>query len=218
MYSLRTLSRTPAKAKLATTLQSKNLPRFVSTQTSQAAYLLQDKDNGLGFIRSNPRTPKPRDRGVTEVRGPYYSAYGKRHWQDVLDIMGHHIDGLKFAGGSFSLMPEKSVRELIDLAHKHDVYVSTASASPCILNPADRIKGGFMEHVLTHPDVMSVVDRYLQKCKDVGYAIHTKNTTTILNPDQFRRRRALERLPLSPTRRLVAPCRTRAQLRPESQA
>lgn len=27
-----------------------------------------------------------------------------------------------------------------------------------------------MEHVLTHPDVFNVVDRYLQKCKDVGYA------------------------------------------------
>lgn len=27
-----------------------------------------------------------------------------------------------------------------------------------------------MEHLLTHPDVLHVVDRYLQKCKDVGYA------------------------------------------------
>jgi phosphosulfolactate synthase (CoM biosynthesis protein A) len=62
---------------------------------------------------------------VTEIRGPYYSAYGKRHLQDVMDIMGHHIDGLKFAGGSFSLMPEKSLRELIDIAHADDVYVST---------------------------------------------------------------------------------------------
>jgi hypothetical protein len=28
-----------------------------------------------------------------------------------------------------------------------------------------------MEHLLTHPDVMTVVDRYLQKCKDVGYVL-----------------------------------------------
>ena len=26
-----------------------------------------------------------------------------------------------------------------------------------------------MEHLLTHPDVFNVVDRYLQKCKDIGY-------------------------------------------------
>lgn len=34
--------------------------------------LLQDKD-GFGFARSNPRPPKPRTKGVTEIRGPYYS-------------------------------------------------------------------------------------------------------------------------------------------------
>lgn len=140
MNPLRTLARTPAKSKIGTILQSRSAARCLSTQISQASYLLQDKDKGLGFIRSNPRTPKPRNRGVTEVRGPYYSAYGKRHWQDVLDIMGHHVDGLKFAGGSFSLMPEKSVRELIDLAHKNDVYVSTASCNPWTLNPADTIQ------------------------------------------------------------------------------
>jgi hypothetical protein len=102
-----------------------NPSRLLSTQVSQTPYLLQDKEDGLGFIRSNPRTPKPRNHGVTEIRGPYYSAYGKRHLQDVMDVMGHHVDGLKFAGGSFSLMPEKSLRELIDIAHANDVYVST---------------------------------------------------------------------------------------------
>jgi phosphosulfolactate synthase (CoM biosynthesis protein A) len=45
---------------------------------------------------------------------------------------------------------------LIDLAHNHDVYVST---------------GGFMEHLLTHSEVFSVVDRYLHKCKDVGFDV-----------------------------------------------
>lgn len=56
--------------------------------------------------------------------------------------MGTHVDGLKFAGGqsyhsramglvltqhsgSFSLFQEKPLRELIDLAHEHGVYVST---------------------------------------------------------------------------------------------
>lgn len=123
-----TAARSPAKNLFKVNLPTTHVGspvRFLSTQTSQAEYLLQDKDNGLGFIRANPRTPKPRKHGVTEIRGPYYSAYGKRHLQDVMDIMGHHVDGLKFAGGSFSLMPEKSLTELIEIAHQNDVYVST---------------------------------------------------------------------------------------------
>jgi len=159
MNSLKSIVRFPA-TKLtkptAAKLSTGNSFRLLSTQVSQTPYLLQDKEDGLGFIRSNPRTPKPRNHGVTEIRGPYYSAYGKRHLQDVMDIMGHHVDGLKFAGGSFSLMPEKSLRELIDIAHANDVYVST---------------GGFMEHLLVHPEVMTVVDKYLQKCKDVGFDV-----------------------------------------------
>jgi phosphosulfolactate synthase (CoM biosynthesis protein A) len=39
--------------------------------------------------------------------------------------MGYHVDGLKFAGGSFSLFPEDKLKEMIDLAHKHQVCVST---------------------------------------------------------------------------------------------
>ena len=63
------------------------------------------------------------------MRGPYYSAYGKRHLQDVMETVGAHVDGLKFAGGSFSLMPEGSVKEMIDIAHENGVYVSTVSGS-----------------------------------------------------------------------------------------
>jgi hypothetical protein len=87
--------------------------------------LLQDKDTGYGFIRHNPRTDKPRTKGVTEIRGPYYSVMGKRYLQDVLETMGYHVDGLKFAGGSFSLFPEDKLRELLELAHEYGVYVST---------------------------------------------------------------------------------------------
>jgi phosphosulfolactate synthase (CoM biosynthesis protein A) len=49
---------------------------------------------------------------------------GQRYLSDVLETMGPHIDGLKFAGGSFSLFPKSELRKLIDLTHKHDVYVS----------------------------------------------------------------------------------------------
>jgi phosphosulfolactate synthase (CoM biosynthesis protein A) len=70
--------------------------------------------------------------------------------------MGYHIDGLKFAGGSFSMMPEERVRELIDLAHENEVYVST---------------GGWMEHILTQPDSYTMVEKYLKKCKDLGFDV-----------------------------------------------
>jgi hypothetical protein len=46
--------------------------------------MLED-ENGFGFIRHNNRPPKPRNVGVTEIRGPYYSAMGKRYLEDVLE-------------------------------------------------------------------------------------------------------------------------------------
>lgn len=120
--------------------------------------LLEDRDKGFGFVRHNPLPPKPRTTAVTEIRGPYYSVMGPRYLADVLDTMGPHVDGLKFAGGSFSLFPEDQLRKLLDLAHHHGVYVST---------------GGWMEHVLASSggDVPAAVDKYLAKCKDLGFDV-----------------------------------------------
>jgi phosphosulfolactate synthase (CoM biosynthesis protein A) len=68
--------------------------------------------------------------------------------------MGAYVDGLKFAGGSFSLMPRQAVKELLDLCHTYDVLVST---------------GGFIEHVLTlGPDA---VNHYIQECRELGFDI-----------------------------------------------
>lgn len=44
-----------------------------TTSPAQGLTLLQDKNDGFGFARSNPRPAKPRSKGVTEIRGPYYS-------------------------------------------------------------------------------------------------------------------------------------------------
>src|SRR5437763_16814295 len=90
-------------------------------------------DRAFGFLRINQRQGKPRARGITEIRGPYYTPMGKRYLSDVLETMGAYVDSLKFAGGSFVLMPRAAVKELIDLAHQHDVLVST---------------GGFLEAVV----------------------------------------------------------------------
>lgn len=112
------------------------------------------KDNPFDFLRTNARESKPRKKGITEIRGPYYSVMGKNYLQDVLDTMGTYVDSLKFAGGSFSLLPKKALKELIDLAHKHNVLIST---------------GGFIEYVLTQGS--SAVDRYIKECKNVGFDI-----------------------------------------------
>lgn len=130
---------------------------MASKSQSQSKIMLED-EKAFGFVRHNPRPPKPRKKGVTEIRGPYYSAMGKRYLEDVLETMGHHVDGLKFAGGSFSLFPEDKLREIIDLAHQHGVYVST---------------GGWIEHVLTHSgaNTHEAVDKYLAQCKKLGFDV-----------------------------------------------
>jgi phosphosulfolactate synthase (CoM biosynthesis protein A) len=106
------------------------------------------------FLRVNEREAKPRKRGLTEIRGPYYSAIGRRYLEDLFETMGAYVDSLKFAGGSFTLMPEKAVREMIDLCHKHDVLVST---------------GGFIERVLVQGG--DAVRRYVAECKKLGFDI-----------------------------------------------
>ena len=106
------------------------------------------------FLRVNERETKPRTRGLTEIRGPYYSVVGRRYLKDLFEMMGNYVDSLKFAGGSFTLMPNKAVKEIIDLCHKHDVLVST---------------GGFIERVLAQsPDA---VRQYITECKKLGFDI-----------------------------------------------
>lgn len=112
-------------------------------------------ERAFDFVPLNRRDAKPRKRGLTEIRGPYYTPMGRRYLSDVLETMGHWIDGLKYAGGSFVLMPRERVRELNALAHAHDVKVST---------------GGFVEHLLTLKNA-GLIDRYLAECKELGFDV-----------------------------------------------
>jgi phosphosulfolactate synthase (CoM biosynthesis protein A) len=114
----------------------------------------QTEGPAFSFLHRNVRAEKPRDRGITEIRGPYYTPMGKRYLEDLLETMGPYIDSLKFAGGSFSLMPRKALGEILDLCHAHDVLVST---------------GGFIEYVLTQGP--EAVNRYIQECKSIGFDI-----------------------------------------------
>src|SRR5215470_9820645 len=90
-------------------------------------------DRAFPFLRVNRRPPKPRKTGLTEIRGPYYSPMGRRYLEDIFETMGAYVDALKFAGGSFSLMPHAAVKGIIEICHRHNVLVST---------------GGFLEYVL----------------------------------------------------------------------
>jgi hypothetical protein len=45
-------------------------------------------DTTFAFIPRAARSAKPRKTGLTEIRGPYYSAYGPRHLADLLETMG----------------------------------------------------------------------------------------------------------------------------------
>ena len=86
---------------------------------------LHPNERAFPFLRVNERQTKPRMHGVTEIRGPYYTPMGKHYLQDILETMGSYVDILKFAGGSFALMPYHAVVELISLCHDHNVLVST---------------------------------------------------------------------------------------------
>lgn len=122
-------------------------------------------ERAFAFLKVNQRENKPRRRGVTEIRGPYYTVVGKRYLEDLFETMGEYVDALKFAGGSFSLMPRRAVQELVDVCHDFDVHVST---------------GGFIEYVLTQgPDA---VRRYIEECKVLGFDIIEISTGFITIP------------------------------------
>src|SRR4051812_14614605 len=108
----------------------------------------QDGKSLFDFLKINLRESKPRKKGITEIRGPYYTTLGKNYLQDVLETMGEYVDSIKFAGGSFILINPDALHEIIETAHAHNVMVST---------------GGFIEYVLTQGK--EPVKKYIDACK-----------------------------------------------------
>src|SRR5438093_1203241 len=137
----------------------------MTTTIASKARATIETERGFDFLRTNPRKAKPRDGGLTEIRGPYYSAMGPRYLADVLETMGPYVDSLKFAGGSYTLMPRRSLTELIELCHRHDVAVST---------------GGFIERVLTQG--ADAVDRYIRECRALGLGTSESSVRCITLP------------------------------------
>jgi phosphosulfolactate synthase (CoM biosynthesis protein A) len=101
----------------------------------------------FSFLSVNEREGKSRKHGLTEIRGPYYSVMGRRYLEDLFEMMGNYVDSLKFAGGSFTLMPERALPQTWPL-------VST---------------GGFIERVLVQGG--EAVRQYIKECKKLGFDI-----------------------------------------------
>lgn len=91
----------------------RNIHRSLSTTSPRLTSL------PYSFLPANSLDPKPRQKGLTEIRGPYYAPVTKTYLDELLSDWGDYVDGIKFAGGAFSLMPEERLRELIETAHKH---------------------------------------------------------------------------------------------------
>ena len=117
------------------------------------------------WLQRNSRPPKPRKRGMTEIRAAYYSNFGLSYFKDILETTGNYVDSIKFAGGSFTFMNPKKIREINDLAHQYGTLVST---------------GGFIEYVLTKGK--DAVKKYIQECKELGFDIIEISTGFISIP------------------------------------
>jgi phosphosulfolactate synthase (CoM biosynthesis protein A) len=111
-------------------------------------------ETSFAFIPRAARPAKPRKTGITEIRGPYYSAFGRNHLADLFETVGNWIDGVKFAGGSFALMPAQAVKSMNKLVHDHNAYVST---------------GGWVEHVMRYG--IDAVGRYIEEAKALDFDV-----------------------------------------------
>lgn len=120
------------------------------------------------FAEDEDRPEKPRSYGVTEMRGPNYSLLSHNVLQDIFESMGQFVDGLKFYGGSNSLMPKSFIKEVIDMAHHHDVYVST---------------GGWGEHLLRRGQ--SAFKEYVEECKQMGFDTIELDATSLGIPEEM---------------------------------
>jgi len=132
--------------------RARHQPNQISRGVKRSERKLAASERAFSFLEINARQNKPRSVGLTEIRGPYYSPMGRRYLKDLLETMGEYVDSLKFAGGSFTLMPRKGVCELIETAHSFDVKVST---------------GGFIERVLTQGK--NAVERYIAECVELEF-------------------------------------------------
>lgn len=119
------------------------------------------------FFEDEDRPDKPRRYGVTEMRGPHYTLLSQNVIQDIFESMGQFVDGLKFTGGSHSLLPKDYVKEVTAMAHKHNVYVST---------------GDWAEHLLRQRPF--AFEQYVKECKSLGFDTIELNVGSLEIPEE----------------------------------
>ncbi|MEM9420884.1 MAG: phosphosulfolactate synthase [Pseudomonadota bacterium] len=123
------------------------------------------KNRSFPYVPMNDREPKPRTKSITEIRGPYYASVTPTYTKELLEGMGEHVDGFKYAGGSFSLMPAEYVQKFNQICHDFGVYTST---------------GGWIENVLVRAPTQ--IDAYIEECKRLGFDMIELSTGFIQLP------------------------------------
>jgi len=135
------------------------------------------------FVKIDMPPKKPREVGVIEFRGPYYASVSYGYLKDLLDDWAFYVDGYKFAGGSMRLLPSARVKQIIQLCHDHELYVST---------------GGFVERVIVQGG--EAVDLYLEECKTLGFDVVevSSGLASIPVEDQIKIVKKIEKLGMKP--------------------
>lgn len=111
----------------------------------------------FSFLPTNKLPVKPRSTARTEIRASYYTPLGPRALSDIFETYGEYVDGIKFAGGSFTLQPTDVLRQTLQIAHDNGAYAST---------------GGYLEKILSSGNGdKGLVERYLKACKQVGFDV-----------------------------------------------
>lgn len=123
------------------------------------------RNHAFAFLRTNQRDSKPRSRGITELRGPYYHPVGVQYLHDIFDTMGEYVDILKFGGGAMPLMPASELKRIITLCHDNNVMVST---------------GGLLEYVITQGAF--AIDSFFDECKKLEFDVIEVSTGMLTVP------------------------------------
>lgn len=132
-------------------------------------------ERAFKFLNIIELDEKPRKKGITEIRGPYYEYFTVDQLKSLLKDWGYYIDGFKFAGASQALLPKNVVKNLISICHKFKVYVNT---------------GGMIERVIV--DDVNKIQDYLKECKSLGFDVVEVSSGMFEREEDFSLKKQLE--------------------------
>jgi phosphosulfolactate synthase (CoM biosynthesis protein A) len=81
------------------------------------------------FIEIEDLPPKPRDKGLTEIRESYYVVVTPTYLRELFETAGDYIVIFKYAGGSMRLHPRRTMLKINRLCHNYWIMVSTGSST-----------------------------------------------------------------------------------------